>query len=259
MEQESETNAPEADYFDAPGDDDEENNNEMDTDDEHDVNVDVNHHEHSTVVSSVDVDGIGAEVRRIGTASEFIVQSSQASLKPKDKANTKPVECYDLQGNFIQVFKSGKIAALELNVQQSDISLCCRGLKATVGGYKFRFAGITEAQFPDGLKPKRGFAYVPIDFDTTKQETSHRTTRASRGEYGLNVPRLVSSSMGGSKVILAPSTVKSRKWIQAMMKAGPFIVQKWVPDRAQPTEALQAYRPKGERKKKSGGRKSSGF
>lgn len=203
MEQENEIDAPQPDYFDAR--DDEEENNEMDTDDDQDGNADGNDH---TVVSSVDVDGLGADVRRIGTASEFIVQSSQASLKPKDKANTKPVECYDLQGNFIQVFKSGKIAALELNVQQSDISLCCRGLKATVGGYKFRFAGITEAQFPEGLKPKRGFAYVPIDFDTTKQESSHRTTRASRGEYGLNVPRPATSIIGGNKVILAPSSLK---------------------------------------------------
>ena len=70
-----------------------------------------------------------------------------------------------------------------MNVTQGDISLCCRGMRQQVGGYKFRF--VAEEARPEA-KLKRGFAYEPVLDEGSKDlllaET--RRTRASRGEFG---------------------------------------------------------------------------
>lgn len=42
---------------------------------------------------------------------------------------------YDLEGNFIKEWESGKLAALELNIKGSDISQCCHNKKFTSNGY----------------------------------------------------------------------------------------------------------------------------
>jgi hypothetical protein len=61
--------------------------------------------------------------------------------KKEQRSNAKSVECFDLSGNLLYVFKSGMIASQTLNISQGDISQCCRGIKRSHMGYKFRFFG----------------------------------------------------------------------------------------------------------------------
>ena len=66
---------------------------------------------------------------------------SSSSKKKEQRSNAKSVECFDLTGNLLYVFKSGMIASQTLNISQGDISQCCRGVKRSHMGYKFRFSG----------------------------------------------------------------------------------------------------------------------
>ena len=59
----------------------------------------------------------------------------------RQRSNAKAVECFDMNGNLVGTFRSGLAANQALNIQQGDISLCCRGLKDNINGLRFRFAG----------------------------------------------------------------------------------------------------------------------
>lgn len=158
----------------------------------------------STITSSVD--GRDSNVlHRNDTTSQFMEASqvSASTKKVRERSNAKPVECLDLEGNILKVYNSGTLAARDLMVQQGDISLCCRGLKDSVGGYRFRFSGEQHIIRPDGVKLKRGFAYVSVE-DQPKSELTQRTTRASRGEYGVG-NRADDSK---PKLILVPPSIK---------------------------------------------------
>lgn len=68
-------------------------------------------------------------------------------LTPRpQKAGDIPVDVYDLNGNYIATFASGKIASQKLNVNLGDICSCCKGIKADgkrkyqAKGYIFRYA-----------------------------------------------------------------------------------------------------------------------
>ena len=65
----------------------------------------------------------------------------------KEKSNAKSVECLDMDGNVIAVYPSGIAISTALNIQQGDISLCCRGLKYSINGYRFRFHGDLDDPF----------------------------------------------------------------------------------------------------------------
>jgi hypothetical protein len=226
--------------------------------------------DHSTVVSSLDGGAVIDPVKKIGSASDFFMQSQSAANKPKrDRSNAKPVECYDLQGNLLKIFNSGTLAARELNIQQGDISLCCRGLKSSVNGFKFKFSGASSlVDRPEGMKLKRGFAFVPVteegNIETginvgNKSEVTLRTTRASRGEYSSGSTRGHASDKHGKQLLLAPPSIRVRTWRQEVVQRGPFHLTKWIPNSALPTEALLAHKPKHERKRRGGGRKSLGY
>ena len=47
----------------------------------------------------------------------------------------KPILQYDLNGNFIQEWPSGKIASEQLNIDKGNITSCCKGKQKTA--YKF--------------------------------------------------------------------------------------------------------------------------
>ena len=86
---------------------------------------------------------------------------------------------YQIYNVCVQGFEAAKA----LNVTQGDISLCCRGMRQQVGGYKFRF--VAEEARPEA-KLKRGFAYEPVLDEASKDLSlaETRRTRASRGEFG---------------------------------------------------------------------------
>lgn len=108
-------------------------------------------------------------------------EMSQSESRKRERTNAKAVECLDLDGNVLEVFRSGSAASAKLNIPQGDISLCCRGQKVSINGYKFRFSG--EAEERQALRLKKGFV-IDYGFENTGKTEQTRTTRASRGEYG---------------------------------------------------------------------------
>ena len=52
----------------------------------------------------------------------------------------KPVNQYDLQGNYIQSFTGVREAGETLGISSGHISSCCKGKRKTIGGYIWRYA-----------------------------------------------------------------------------------------------------------------------
>lgn len=121
---------------------------------------------------------------------DYLGPAGEGALgKKRERSNAKAVECLDMDGNLVELFRSGMAASMKLGIPQGDISLCCRGLKPSVMGYKFRFYGETEEK--QALRLKKGFVLegVGMDSNQAKPEMT-RTTRASRGEYGQGVRQM---------------------------------------------------------------------
>jgi len=64
-----------------------------------------------------------------------ISKSKQGKTQPNiSKSLQKPIEQYDLEGNFIKEWTSAKVAGETLNISNNGIGLCCRGkLKKSYG------------------------------------------------------------------------------------------------------------------------------
>lgn len=58
----------------------------------------------------------------------------------KTNKNLKPVDQYDLNGNFIKHFESARQASRELKLDSSTISKVCRGINKTHGGFIFKYS-----------------------------------------------------------------------------------------------------------------------
>lgn len=54
--------------------------------------------------------------------------------------NSKPVNQYDLNGNFIRQWPAASEAARQLNTFQSSISSCCNGKIMSCSGFKWEYA-----------------------------------------------------------------------------------------------------------------------
>ena len=52
----------------------------------------------------------------------------------------KRVGQYDINGNLLKIYNSGKEASIETNVSQTCISSCCKGKTRTAGGYIWKYA-----------------------------------------------------------------------------------------------------------------------
>lgn len=183
--------------------DDEDNDEDDDEDDEEGAYA-----ERSTVVSGLDANEEVPDYQSIAS-------SQQPRKVKRERTNAKAVECLDMDGNLIEVFRSGLAASTKLNIPQGDISLCCRGLKRSVAGYRFRFQGDLEDRTE--FKLRRGYGYVlePVTGDgkelvqsntMNSTTTATRTTRASRGEYSIlnaqqNAERVNNSSKENFKAI----------------------------------------------------------
>lgn len=55
------------------------------------------------------------------------------------KANSRKVMQFDRKGNYIQTFDSVKKAGQYLNIHPSGISDCARGVRASAGGYIWKY------------------------------------------------------------------------------------------------------------------------
>lgn len=60
--------------------------------------------------------------------------------------NAKPINQYDLKGNFIKMWNYMKEASYELNINLSCICACCRGNQKTAGGFIWRYADEAEQE-----------------------------------------------------------------------------------------------------------------
>jgi hypothetical protein len=60
--------------------------------------------------------------------------------------NSKPVSVYDLDGNFVRVFKSANAAARALGLYGENVRRCARREKGRHGQYQFRWAKVVEFQ-----------------------------------------------------------------------------------------------------------------
>jgi len=83
--------------------------------------------------------------------NQKISKANKGKLKPKSekalfnlrKAKNRPVLQYDLEGNFIKEWNSGKEAAISLNLFQSNINNCCRKKTKTAYNYIWEFKNQT--------------------------------------------------------------------------------------------------------------------
>jgi hypothetical protein len=103
----------------------------------------------------------------------------------REKSNAKSVECLDMDGNLIEVYPSGIAISTALNIPQGDISLCCRGLKHSIGGYRFRFHGDTSDQYELNQRRKAAAREAgPVEHkDNTGTEQLTRTRRRASVMY----------------------------------------------------------------------------
>ena len=60
------------------------------------------------------------------------------------KAHSKPIQQFDLDGNFIKEFESALIAKQETGIDNSAIALVCRGKRHKAGGFKWKFKYETD-------------------------------------------------------------------------------------------------------------------
>ncbi len=66
-------------------------------------------------------------------------KKAMALMTGERNANSKGVYQCSLDGEFVNYFESGHIAAKETNSMQSKISLCCQGKRKTHNGFKWFF------------------------------------------------------------------------------------------------------------------------
>lgn len=54
--------------------------------------------------------------------------------------NSKPIDMLTIDGDYIRTFPSAHTVEIELGINHSHISQCCRGTRKTTGGYSWRYA-----------------------------------------------------------------------------------------------------------------------
>jgi hypothetical protein len=96
---------------------------------------------------------IGLPSARLGVEVSQATKDKQSKAKLGKKGNAtgfkhteetknkkrKPVIQLDLNGNFIKEWIGGREAAKMLRIQESNITLVCKGQRATTGGFKWIF------------------------------------------------------------------------------------------------------------------------
>lgn len=78
-------------------------------------------------------------LQKIDFSTIYANRDEKARVEKWVKKVQKPVSQFDLQGNFIKDWDSATIAAKELNLQFTGISMCCRGKLNKCGGFIWKF------------------------------------------------------------------------------------------------------------------------
>lgn len=176
--------------------------------------------------------------------SSTISALSGAGMKKRERSNAKAVECLDLAGNTIQVFRSGMLASQAFNIQQGDISLCCRGLKYSAGGYRFKFHGDAEDKF-ESMRMRKG-GYVGFEYGGGEDGSSKllRSTRKSRNDTGL-APHQMQEFIDPKNIMKCIRDISVRRFKRALVQVGPLVVTKWIPvNNHAPDPTLQKLLPR---------------
>lgn len=179
-------------------------------------------------------------LNNVGTLGQAVIGNDQffASrdvLVAPQKSNAKPVEWLDMEGNVLGVFKSGLETQKALCITQGDISQCCRGIRDSVGGYRFRF-------FNEDIRPENTMKRGGLDATSIMEERTLRTTRATF-RTADSVPGSINVKGGPPSMSLIPAEFQSRKWRKVIVRQGNLIIPKWVSDQDVSPE-LQALHPK---------------
>lgn len=209
-----------------------------------------------------------SETSEIGVKREAPAPVAAPQYRPKrEKSNSKAVDCFDLNGNLLKEYPSGIAIATALNIQQGDISLCCRGLKHSVSGFRFRFHGDPNDPYEQYQLRKASAKEqqsLPRDLNDTNPEQLTRTRRRASvmySEIGLDGEPQYSDKRDGKGVARAKSTphmdhithIKVRKWSKrdkVQLGKGSFFIAQWVPDAPNPNPVFKSYLPKKSKKKR---------
>lgn len=91
-----------------------------------------------------------SEARKKENLSEETLRRRSAGLRGRafseehkrkiGDGNSKPIEMYDKESNFLRSFPSARMVEDELHISHSHVSQCCHGHRKTAGGYIWKFA-----------------------------------------------------------------------------------------------------------------------
>lgn len=81
-------------------------------------------------------DGGDAKTSSIPVSQETKIKLANSAYSQKKK---RKIDCFDLNGNFLTTYDSLKDAALDNNVETTNISKCCRMLLKSLNGKMYRY------------------------------------------------------------------------------------------------------------------------
>ena len=146
------------------------------------------------------------------------------------KFNAKIVECFDLEGNLLNVFPSCAEAAKIMDATPVEISQCCKGVKDNIRGFRYKYKN-EDVPKKSSLIPKRGYVIEAVDAMSVQPEPElvlgSRSSRASRGI--IEQVKFIESA-STRKRFLDPKEALPRKWTKVTMKVGHIFVPTWVPN-----------------------------
>ena len=82
-----------------------------------------------------------SQIRRICSLNNpHINQKCAEKVKQIIPKQSKEIVQYNLNMEYIKTYNSGTEAEIETGIDSGDISRCCRGIRKTAGGYKWKFS-----------------------------------------------------------------------------------------------------------------------
>jgi len=87
-------------------------------------------------------ENLSLETRQKISESKKRENLSLETRKKNSENNSKPVNQYDLEGNFIREYKSIKVAGEMNNIFPQNISYCCKGNCKFRGGYIWKYSNL---------------------------------------------------------------------------------------------------------------------
>lgn len=202
---------------------------------------------------------------KVGASDMGAVEGVSRSIEEekrekKRRRTTKPIEVLDMAGNVILSFQSGLECSAAINVTTGDISACCRGVKESVGGYRFRFKDEEDRNLlkkvgygdddKNGLDMDIRYGLGSIGLRSSRSTASRISSNlgmsGSNGDLtGIDFDQIY----GINKKKLIPAALKSRKWEKKVVKIGNYMTVRWVPvSQELPTPELQELNKKDQEK-----------